>query len=45
MLTLGAGFGGSSSWADEVEETYGMLLLFGESSSAGYSLIYSHSYW
>lgn len=29
MLTLGAGFGGGS-WADEVEETYGMLPFLGE---------------
>jgi hypothetical protein len=25
MLTLGTGFGGGGSWADEVEETYGTL--------------------
>jgi hypothetical protein len=34
MLTLDAGFGGGSDWADEVEETYGMLLLVGVSSTA-----------
>lgn len=38
MLTLGAGFGGGS-WADEVEETYGMLLLLAEFLSLGASLI------
>lgn len=38
MLTLGAGFGGGS-WADEVEETYGMLLLLAEFLSLGPLLI------
>lgn len=33
MLTFGTGFGGGS-WADEVEETYGMLSRCGQSLSS-----------